>query len=72
MKDRLYTPNVVLVLIASFFYMMSTMLITPVIAQFTHSVGATSAVAGLIAGIMNITSLLLRPMAGNLTDRVSK
>ncbi|GAB5057297.1 MFS transporter [Companilactobacillus alimentarius] len=72
MKTRLYTPNVILVLIASFFYMMSSMLITPIIAEFTQSIGATSAIAGLIAGIMNITSLLLRPIAGNLTDRVSK
>ena len=72
MKTKLYTPNVTLVLIASFFYMMSSMLITPIIAEFTQNIGATSAIAGLIAGIMNITSLLLRPIAGNLTDRISK
>ncbi|TGD23668.1 MFS transporter [Companilactobacillus suantsaicola] len=72
MKKRLFTTNVTLVLIASFFYMMSSMLITPIIAEFTQSIGATSAIAGLIAGIMNITSLLLRPIAGNLTDRISK
>jgi len=72
MKTRLYTPNVKLVLVASFFFLMSPMLINPVIAGFTQSIGASSLLAGLIAGLMNLTSLILRPLAGNLTDRVSK
>lgn len=72
MKTRLYTPDVKLVLVASFFFLMSPMLINPVIAGFATNVGASSALAGLIAGLTNLTSLVLRPLAGNLTDRVSK
>lgn len=72
MKTRLYTPNVKLVLVASFFFLMSPMLINPVIAGFTREIGASSVLAGVIAGLMNLTSLVLRPLAGNLTDRVSK
>ncbi|MFC6202521.1 MFS transporter [Lactiplantibacillus nangangensis] len=72
MKTRLYTKDVTLVLAASFFYLMSPMLINPVIAGFATSAGASSILAGVIAGAMNLTALVLRPLAGNLTDRVSK
>lgn len=72
MKTRLYTKDVTLVLAASFFYLMSPMLINPVIAGFAANAGASSILAGVIAGTMNLTALVLRPLAGNLTDRVSK
>ncbi|XUO99195.1 hypothetical protein AGMB00912_00739 [Lactiplantibacillus argentoratensis] len=72
MKTRLYTPDVKLVLMASFFFLMSPMLINPVIAGFAHGIGASGVLAGTIAGLTNLTSLVLRPLAGNLTDRVSK
>lgn len=72
MKTRLYTKDVKLVLAASFFFLMNPMLINPVIAGFATSVGASSLLAGVVAGATNLTSLLLRPVAGNLTDRVSK
>lgn len=68
MKTRLYTPDVKLVLVASFFFLMSPMLINPVIAGFAHGIGASSVLAGVIAGLTNLTSLVLRPLAGNLTD----
>ncbi|CAJ1227148.1 putative MFS-type transporter YfcJ [Lactiplantibacillus xiangfangensis] len=71
-KTRLYTKDVTLVLVASFFYLMSPMLINPVIAGFAANAGASSILAGVIAGAMNLTALVLRPLAGNLTDRVSK
>jgi len=72
LKTRLYTKDVKLVLAASFFFLMSPMLVNPIIAGFASSIGASSILAGIIAGLTNLTSLMLRPLAGNLTDRVSK
>jgi len=71
-KTRLYTKDVKLVLAASFFFLMSPMLVNPIIAGFSSNVGANSVLAGVVAGMMNLTSLVLRPLAGNLTDRFSK
>jgi len=71
-KTRLYTKDVKLVLAASFFFLMSPMLVNPIIAGFSSNVGANSVLAGIVAGMMNLTSLILRPLAGNLTDRFSK
>ncbi|WP_461240128.1 MFS transporter [Paucilactobacillus sp. N302-9] len=72
MKTRLYTKDVILVLAASFFYLMSPMLINPIIAGFSTNIGASGILAGVIAGGMNLTALVLRPLAGNLTDLISK
>ncbi|WP_125763313.1 MFS transporter [Levilactobacillus mulengensis] len=72
MHTRLYSKDVLLVLVASFFYLMSPMLINPVIAGFSANSGASGILAGVIAGAMNLTALVLRPLSGNLTDQMSK
>ncbi len=61
-----------LVLAASFFFMASPMMVTPLIAGFSESLGASAAVMGLMGGIMNLCSLFCRPFVGNLADRISK
>ncbi|NVY95907.1 MFS transporter [Lactobacillus sp. DCY120] len=48
------------------------MLVNPIITGFSRSIGSSELIAGLVAGIMNLTSLVLRPVAGNLTDHHSK
>ncbi|HIZ99912.1 MAG TPA: MFS transporter [Candidatus Collinsella stercoripullorum] len=59
-------------LAASFFYLGSTMLVNPLIAGFTGSLGGTAAFMGVVGGLMNVCSLAIRPMAGNLSDIVAK
>ncbi|WP_156302000.1 MFS transporter [Lacticaseibacillus pantheris] len=71
-KKRLFGRDAVLILLGSFCYMSSSMLINPLIVGFTHSIGASALVAGMVAACMNLCSLLFRPFAGQLTDRVSK
>lgn len=71
-KNKIYSKNVILVLTASFFYMASPMLVTPLITGFTESIGASAAMMGLVGGMMNFVSLFCRPIAGNLADRISK
>ena len=72
MKQRIYSKDIILVLAASFFYMASPMLVTPLITGFTKSIGASAALMGLVGGLMNLVSLFCRPAAGNLADRISK
>ncbi len=57
---------------ASFFFMFSTMFVTPLMNGYARNLGATASFAGIIVGIMSVASLFLRPVAGNLTDRYSK
>ena len=72
MKSKIYSKDIILVLAASFFYMASPMLVTPLITGFSGSIGASAALMGLVGGMMNLVSLFCRPLAGNLADRISK
>lgn len=71
-EKSIYTKDVILVMAASFFFMFSTMFVNPLINGYAKSLGASSAFAGVIVGIMSIASMFLRPIAGNLTDKLSK
>lgn len=71
-EDRLLNRDVVLVMLATFCFMTSNMLVSPLMAGFSASLGAGGAVMGLAAAAMNIVSLFCRPIAGNLSDHISK
>ncbi|EEU30391.1 transporter, major facilitator family protein [Limosilactobacillus coleohominis 101-4-CHN] len=71
-KTKVYSRDVVLVMAASFFFMFSTMFVTPLMNGYARSLGAGPTLAGVIVGIMSIAAMFLRPVAGNLTDRFSK
>lgn len=71
-RAGIYTKDVICVMAASFFFMFSTMMVTPLINGFASFLGADTIVAGLIAGSMSVISLFLRPVAGNLSDHFSK
>ena len=72
MKSKMYSKDIILILIASFFYFSSPMLVTPLITGFTESLGAGGALMGIVGGLMNICSLFCRPFVGNLADKISK
>lgn len=57
---------------AAFFFMFSTMFVNPLINGYAKELGASSAFAGIIVGIMSLAAMFLRPVAGNLTDKFSK
>ena len=69
---RLITRDVALIMAATFFYMTSSMMGTPIIAGFSHSLGASGALMGFLAGALSLSALICRPIAGNLSDRTSK
>lgn len=71
-RESIYTKDVVLVMAASFFFMFSTMFVNPLINGYAKELGASSAFAGIIVGIMSLAAMFLRPVAGNLTDKFSK
>ena len=71
-KETIFSKDVVLVMAAAFFFMFSNMYCNPLINSYAKSLGASSAFAGVIVGMMSIVAMFLRPIAGNLTDRFSK
>ena len=71
-KETIFTKDVVLVMVAAFFFMFSNMYCNPLINGYAKELGASSAFAGVIVGMMSIVAMFLRPIAGNLTDHFSK
>ncbi|KRK39189.1 hypothetical protein FD07_GL001811 [Levilactobacillus parabrevis ATCC 53295] len=59
-------------MLATFFYQFSIQAVNPLMNGYARNLGINSTFAGIIVGAMSITSMLLRPFAGNLTDQVSK
>ena len=68
----LYTKDILLVLAASFFYMATPMIVTPLITGFSETLGTSGVLMGIIGGLTNISSLLCRPFLGNIADKISK
>ena len=66
------SKNVILILAASLFFPMCPMLVTPLIAGFSGSIGVPAAMTGLFSGAMYLCALICRPFVGNLADRVNK
>lgn len=71
-KQKIFTKDVLLLLTAVFFYGSSPMLIAPLIAGFSESLGMSAAMAGMMTGIMYLSSLFSRPYFGHLADRKTK
>lgn len=71
-KEKIFTKDTILVMIVTFLFQFSVMSINPIINGYAINLGAPSAFAGVIVGIMSIVSMFLRPVTGNLTDRISK
>ena len=67
-----HRKDIFLILIASFFYMTSPMLVTPIITGFSETLGAGGTMMGIVGGVMNICSLISRPIVGIYSDRISK
>lgn len=72
MKATVYNKNIILILIASFCYMACPMMVTPLVTGYAKLLGASGVIMGVIGGLMNICSLVVRPVAGNLSDTTSK
>lgn len=68
----LVTRNGAVLLAATFCYLASTMLANPLVAGFAGTLGATAAMMGVLTALMNACSLVVRPVAGNLSDRLPK
>lgn len=71
-NNTFFSLDIVLVMIATLLFQFSVMSLNPLINGYAKSLGASNAFSGIIVGVMSITSMILRPVAGNLTDTLSK
>lgn len=55
-EERVYSKDVILVMAVSFFFMFSNMYCNPLINGYAQELGASSAFAGVIVGMMSTGS----------------
>ncbi len=72
MKEKVYTRDVLLVMVAAFFYMFCSMSAVPVIAGYAETIGASGVVMGIISALASGIAVVCRPITGNLSDRTKK
>lgn len=69
---KVLSKQLVLLLIATFLFMMSSMMANPIIVGYCGSLGGTGWVMGIVSGILNICSFFCRPFVGKAADRFSR
>ena len=72
MKQKVYTRDVLLIMVAAFFYMFCSMSSVPIIAGYAESIGASGVLMGIISALTSGIAILCRPITGNLSDRTRK
>ncbi|OAA91057.1 MFS transporter [Clostridium ljungdahlii] len=71
-EEKLWNFSFILMLIINALVFIGFTMMTPILPKYTISLGATMSMAGLVAGIFAITSIIIRPFAGFSTDRFNK
>ena len=71
-KQTIWNRYFVQLLIVEAMLQIGSFLVRPVITNFSVELGATLTVAGFIVGVSTLVSMLLRPISGLVSDRMSK
>lgn len=71
-KARLWNGSYILILALSGITSTGFNMVTPILAKYVINMGATVALAGVIAGMFSITALFARPFAGFSSDKFNK
>lgn len=72
MKEKTFSKDAILVLIGAFCYMSCSIMAMPIMSGFTETLGGGGVLMGLMSGMMYFVSLCMRPVAGNLADKLKK
>lgn len=72
MKERTFSKDAILALIGAFCYISCATMAMPITAGFTKELGGSPELMGFMTGLMYLVSLCVRPVAGNLADKIRK
>ena len=71
-KETIWNRDFILLLAVNAFVFISMHMLSTTIANFTMSLNGTETLAGIVAGVFSVSSLLSRPVCGVLVDRMKK
>lgn len=71
-KETIWNKDFILLLMVNALTFISMHMLSTTIAKYVISLNDTAAMAGFIAGVFSVSSIIARPICGNLIDRKSK
>lgn len=71
-REPIWTGNFIAVSFVNLFVFLSFQMIFPTLPLYVKSLGGSDAVIGLVMGIFTAATLIARPTAGILLDRIGK
>ncbi len=71
-NETIWNRNFILLLAINALVFISMHMLSTTIAKFSMSLNGTEAIAGIVAGVFSVTSILIRPVCGVLIDRNMK
>ena len=71
-REPIWTGNFIAVSFVNLFVFLSFQMIFPTLPLYIKSLGGSDAVIGLVMGIFTAATLIARPTAGILLDRIGK
>ncbi len=71
-SEHASSKDFALIMLATFFFMGSYVMVTPLLTGFAESIGSTHVMIGLIGGVANIVSLFFRPVVGAIIGKHRK
>ncbi len=71
-RPPIFTPDLVRIFVAAFFFALSMQIILPVISLYAVELGGTESVAGLTIGIFAISSFFVRIPLGLYIDTLGR
>ena len=72
MKEKLWTYQYTVLVLANTLNSFGFYMITTILSTYLTEVGITLSAAGVIVGMFSVTSLVIRPFCGILSDRANK
>lgn len=67
-KDKIWSRDFVLILLANFFIFLGFQMTLPTIPLFVEHLGGNDQLIGFVVGIFTFSALLLRPLAGQMLE----
>ncbi|MFR3589353.1 MFS transporter [Eisenbergiella massiliensis] len=71
-REPLWTKSYILLILMGMITSTCFYMINPTITKYAIEIGASVAIAGIIAGMFSVTALITRPFSGFLADRLNR
>ncbi len=71
-KSPLWTKNFIIIILVNLVVFFGFQMLMPTLPKYIKSLGVDNSMIGLISGIFTVSTLIIRPFAGQILDRIGR